>query len=61
MNLILYWGMFICVIMATDKSSYRHLYRRTDGLPQFNEWFEDYGMNKVTHVMELRAAGYGIN
>ena len=34
-------------------------HRRTDGLPQFNEWFEDYGMNKVTHVMELWAAGYG--
>ena len=35
--------------------------RKADGVPRFNEWFEDYGMNKVTHIMELRAAGYGIN
>ena len=34
------------------------LTRRTGGLPWFNEWFEDYGMNKVTHTMELWAARY---
>lgn len=46
--------------MVTYNDGLYH-YRKVDGLPQFNEWFEDYGMNKVTHVMELRAAGYGIN
>jgi len=32
--------------------------RKDNDLPQFCEWFEGYGMNKVTHVMELWAAGY---
>ncbi len=27
-------------------------------LPLYDEAFQDYGMNKITHIMELYAAGY---
>lgn len=34
------------------------IFFRKNSLPQFNEAFEGYGMNKVTHVMELFASGF---
>ncbi|XP_065884775.1 xylosyl- and glucuronyltransferase LARGE2s-like isoform X3 [Dysidea avara] len=56
-----HWYLTSTPYLVTD---YRDKYepylvlRKDIDLPQFCEWFEGYGMNKVTHVMELWAAGY---